>query len=112
MRPLIGFQYIRVKSFEEAWETMERYPQEYRLLAGGTALSGESKWIKDKSTGAGAFELLVNRYTGYVTPEPGPNMMWNTKYGAMSGMMWGVNTAGPMTVTEGQAKKDAQDVLE
>jgi hypothetical protein len=22
-------------------------------------------------------ELLVDRYTGVVTPEPGPNMMWN-----------------------------------
>ena len=42
--------------------------------------------VKEKSTGTGAFELLVNRYSGAVHPEPGPNMMWNTKYGHMSGV--------------------------
>ena len=41
--------------------------------------------VKEKSTGVGAFEILVDRFTGYVQPEPGPNMMWNTKYGQMGG---------------------------
>lgn len=41
--------------------------------------------VKEKSTGQGAFELLVNKYTGQVSPEMGPNMMWNTKYGMHSG---------------------------
>src|SRR3989304_3513085 len=41
--------------------------------------------VKEKSTGTGAFELLVDKYTGTVYPEMGPNMMWNTKYGMMSG---------------------------
>lgn len=45
--------------------------------------------VKEKSTGAAAFEILVDRYSGYVHPEPGPNMMWNTKYGHMGGMMAG-----------------------
>ena len=43
--------------------------------------------VKEKSTGGGAFEILVDRYSGYVHPEPGPNMMWNTKYGHMGGGM-------------------------
>ncbi|WP_457555459.1 hypothetical protein [Candidatus Pyrohabitans sp.] len=37
--------------------------------------------VEEKDTGKGAFELLVDRRTGLVTPEPGPNMMWNIKYG-------------------------------
>ncbi len=40
--------------------------------------------VKEQSTGVHAFELLVNRYTGAVYSEPGPNMMWNTCYGHMS----------------------------
>jgi hypothetical protein len=43
--------------------------------------------VKEKSTGVSAFEILVDRYSGYVHPEPGPNMMWNTKYGHMGTMM-------------------------
>ena len=52
--------------------------------------------VAEKSTGIGAFELIVAR-NGIVYPEPGPNMMWNTKYGHMVsaggyGMMgsWGM----------------------
>ena len=41
--------------------------------------------VGERSTTTQAFELLVDRYTGFVHPEPGPNMMWNTKYGMMSG---------------------------
>lgn len=35
----------------------------------------------ETSTGNGALELLVDRYSGRISLEPGPNMMWNTKYG-------------------------------
>ena len=41
--------------------------------------------VGDKTANSGALELLVDRYDGSVSPEPGPNMMWNTKYGMMSG---------------------------
>jgi hypothetical protein len=77
--------------------------------------------VTEKSTGVGAFELLVNRYTGYVTPEPGPNMMWNTKYGPMAGqggMMGGMmgggwnQQTGPLTVTVDQARTAAQQWLD
>jgi len=43
--------------------------------------------VGERSTGIGAFEFLIDPVTGAVHPEPGPNMMWNTKYGHMSG--WG-----------------------
>lgn len=74
--------------------------------------------VKEKSTGNGAFELLVDRYTGYVHPEPGPNMMWNTKYGHMGGfgmMGWwpnvGQQPTTQMPVTEEQARRKAQEYL-
>jgi len=38
MRPLIGFNYKRVKTLEEAWGSEARYPGEARYLAGGTDL--------------------------------------------------------------------------
>ncbi|MDO8724963.1 MAG: PepSY domain-containing protein [Candidatus Methanoperedens sp.] len=63
--------------------------------------------IKEKSTDNYAIELLVNRYTGSVFPEMGPNMMWNTKY---SHMNW--NTQGTDTVTEEQAIEIAQKYLD
>jgi len=83
--------------------------------------------ITEKSTGIGAMELLVDPSNLSVFPEYGPNMMWNQKYGLMSGvggmmgrvngMMGGNNnTAGSnsatMTVTSDQAVKIAQQYLD
>ncbi len=53
--------------------------------------------IIEAETGRGAMELLVNPVTGYIYPEFGPNMMWNTKYGmhgsnGYGGMMGGFFT--------------------
>lgn len=62
--------------------------------------------IIDETSGTGAFEVLVDPVTQNVSPEPGPNMMWNTEYGMMSsgnfdfgmmgGMMNGQKGAGMM----------------
>jgi hypothetical protein len=41
--------------------------------------------VEEKSTGIGAFELLVDPVGLSVFPEYGPNMIWNLKYGMMSG---------------------------
>src|SRR3990172_12804447 len=41
--------------------------------------------VEEENSGIHAFELLIDRYSGAVYPEPGPNMMWNTKYGHMGG---------------------------
>ena len=41
----------------------------------------------ERDTGVRAFELLIDKYTAAVFPEMGPNMIWNTKYGMMGGMM-------------------------
>ena len=37
-------------------------------------------------SGNGLAEVLVDRYTGAVYPEPGPNMMWNTRWGMQAGV--------------------------
>lgn len=74
--------------------------------------------IRDKSTGIGAFEILINKSTGSTMPEP-PNMMWNTRYGMarggiMSGMMgnFGNSGTGPTIVTSAQARDVAQHWLD
>ncbi len=64
--------------------------------------------VKEKSTGMGAFEVLVNKQTGAVFPEYGPDMMWNTKYGMMH---WGNDTTQPIAISADQATKLATDWL-
>ena len=70
--------------------------------------------VNDKSTGHGAFELLINMYTGSIYPEMGPSMMWNTQYGMMrSGVLGGIfgTPTTTMPVTSTQATTDAQQYL-
>ncbi len=85
--------------------------------------------VKESSTGLGAFELLVDPSTQVAYPEPGPNMMWNQKYGALNhqhmmggygGMMRGYGwngtvpgqASGTMTLTAAQATAAAQQFLD
>ncbi len=70
--------------------------------------------VQEKNTGVNAFELLVDRYSGRVMLEHGPNMMWNTKYGMMNGMMGrsqGTPTAG-MPISAQDASEYAQKWLD
>lgn len=72
----------------------------------------------EQDTGRGAFEFLIDPQTGIVIGEPGPNMMWNLRYGAMGGMMglWRPDQNGSagetMSVTVDQARTDAQAFLD
>jgi hypothetical protein len=50
--------------------------------------------VVEESTKIGAFELLVDPVNRSVFPEYGPNMMWNLKYGMMSGF-GGYGVMGP-----------------
>lgn len=43
--------------------------------------------VKDRSTGNHAFELFMDKYTGGISPELGPNMIWNAKLNLITGMM-------------------------
>lgn len=64
--------------------------------------------------GSGLAEVLVDRYTGVVMPEPGPNMMWNPRTG-MAGyrvVPWG-GTPGsrPQRYDEAGAREAATTFL-
>jgi len=70
--------------------------------------------VNEVNSGNGAFQLLINKYTGSIYPEMGPNMMWNTKYGMMRGGILGGIFGTPtttLTVTLNQAKTNAQQYL-
>jgi hypothetical protein len=66
--------------------------------------------IIEAGTGIGAIEVLVDPVTGAVSPEHGPNMMWNIKYSPMAGsgmmgmmgMMGGFGAAGQQGMMGGQ----------
>lgn len=69
--------------------------------------------FKEKGSRIYAYEALIDPYTGDMYSEPGPNMMWNAKYGMMTGMMWGnLQPSIPMTVTETIAARNAQAYLD
>ena len=56
-------------------------------------------------TGNGLAEVLVDRYTGVVMPEPGPNMMWNP-----AGMM-GIGTAPILRYDDAATQGLAEEFL-
>ncbi len=100
-------------TIDEAAEAVERYLHTYgEDLALAEVM--EFAWnfyaeVEEESTGIHAMELLIDKYTGQVYPEMGPNMMWNTKYGMM-GSNYAVTAEMPVT-TE-QAKTLAQQFLD
>ena len=70
--------------------------------------------VKETSTGVNAFQVLIDKYTGVVSPEMGPNMMWNTKYSPMAYMLDGFRFNAPsaqMSVTLDQARANAAQYL-
>lgn len=63
--------------------------------------------VIERSTGVGAFEVLIDPITLAVLPEPGPNMMWNTKYGHMAGLdMMGMMQPGGMMGSQPEASAE------
>jgi len=70
--------------------------------------------VVQEDSGIGAMELLVDKSSGAVGPEPGPNMMWNTEYGMMGrggGMMGGYGSE-TMTLSPQEAQEAAQRWLD
>src|SRR5437588_2473366 len=96
-------------SIERAVEILRQWPDAHHI--DGLVLDEVEAYtqnfyaqFKEASTGKGAVQVLVDRYTGRSMPEMGPNMMWNAKYGKvmmqemMSGsemMMGGASTIPP-----------------
>jgi hypothetical protein len=70
--------------------------------------------LREVDSGTGAFELLISKATGAVSAEPGPNMMWNTKYRMMGNGPMGISLAEPTTsmpVNSTHAEELAQQYL-
>jgi hypothetical protein len=114
----------QVTSLDKATAAIERYMQSqgYTGLVVKEVMEFERNYyaiVSEKDTGIGAMELLVDKGTGAVGPEPGPNMMWNAKYGMMGqggmmgrrSMMAGVATT-EMTLSAAEAEETAQRWLD
>ncbi|MBI4331526.1 MAG: PepSY domain-containing protein [Chloroflexi bacterium] len=86
-------------TIDQAADAARRYLSGY---SGGLAVAEVMEFrdnfyaeVEEKSTGIHAMELIIDKYSGNVFPEMGPNMMWNSKYGPMTNMMGGGYGAGP-----------------
>jgi len=105
-------------TMDQATTIVENYLQQYRNTDFKVDEIMEFQYnfyveFSEESTGINAFEALIDPYTGDMYPEPGPNMMWNTKYGMMSGMMWGTPAINaPMSVTSEEAEQYAQKFID
>ena len=101
----------------EAAEVVERYLRAYYGRDLTLVEIMEFTWnfyaeVEEKGTGIHAMELLIDKYTGQVSPEMGPNMMWNTKYGMMGSYSGGGVPTAELPVTPEQAKTIAQRFLD
>jgi hypothetical protein len=70
--------------------------------------------VREKSTGIDAFQFLSDKDNGAVSPEMGPNMMWNKKYSPMAWMMggfWFNTPSAQMPITMAQAHDNAAQFL-
>jgi len=108
----------QVTSLEQAQGAVESYVQDlgYTGLQVKEVMEFERNYyaiVEEEDTGIGAMEVLVNKDSGAVSPEPGPNMMWNARYGMMGGRgMMGRYFSGEMTVTPAEAEQAAQKWLD
>ncbi len=85
MMPLY-YSNARPTTQDEALRSMESFARQYGSnveVEDFMAFSSNYYAIlKDAASGQGLAEVLVDRYSGSAYPEPGPNMMWNTRFGA------------------------------
>jgi hypothetical protein len=63
---------------------------------------------EERETGIGAMELLLDKTTGAIGPEIGPNMMWNTVYGMHGGGMMGQRSGPRDTISPDEALNAAE----
>lgn len=80
---------------DEARRNMQSFAQQYGpeieiedLMAFSSNYYGV---VKDAKNDQYIAEVVVDRYSGSAYPEPGPNMMWNTRYGAGRAQAEGVS---------------------
>jgi len=112
----IGQNYLtRLNNLDLAVKKVEEYTQNFYVK------------VYERSTGLGAFELIIDKYNGNIYTESGASSVWNTKYGSSygygpggmegeGGMMggWGWSPGTPttaMAVTLNQVVANAQQYL-
>ncbi|MFQ6050817.1 MAG: PepSY domain-containing protein [Candidatus Hydrothermarchaeota archaeon] len=96
-------------TIEEAKKIAEDYVEEYNNLKLDEVYEFQTHFeaeFEEKDTGKHAFEIVVDKYTGAISPEMGPNMMWNTKYGHFS-----TDYLVPMSITEEKAREIVQEFI-
>jgi hypothetical protein len=115
---VFGIYQLRTENLDIALSTAERYLAllDNPDLAIDEVMEFELNFYViyyEKSTGIGAFEMLIDKDTGRIFPEYGPNMMWNTKYGH-AGMMGGWRQAplAQMPIDQDEAVSIAQEFLD
>ncbi len=111
-----------VSSLEEVETAVQGYVERlgYSGLEVSEVMEFERNYyaiVAEKDTGIGAMELLVDKDSGAIGPEPGPNMMWNAEYGMMGrdGGMMGMMASyasGEMTLSAQEAEDVAQRWLD
>jgi len=104
-------------ALEDAHQAVERYlaSRGYTDLEVAEVMEFEANFYaiaREHETGIGAMELLIDKETGTVAPEMGPNMMWNTRYGmhGRGGMM--SRSASTNAISEEEAAAIAQRWLD
>lgn len=104
-------------TISEAHEAVERYLASQGLdeLEVAEVMEFEYNFYaiaREHDTGIGAMELLVDKGTGAVGPEIGPNMMWNARYGMHGrGSMMG-RSPGANSISAEEAATIAQRWLD
>ena len=92
-------------SIEDAQQAVERYIEDWDgKLEIAELMEFEENYyaiVREHDTGIGAMELLVDKTTGIVGPEMGPNMMWNARYG--------MHRRGGMMGVSGEANRISED---
>ncbi len=95
---------------QEALQAMEALAEQYGTgLEVNDFMAFSSNYyaaLKEPSTGQSIAEIIVDRYSGSAYPEPGPNMMWNTRFGS------GRSRTGGVIYGQGAASGLAEDFLE
>jgi hypothetical protein len=94
---VLAEQFVMRQGFDFAVKEIMEFTNHYYVV------------IVEKNTDVNAFELLVDRVTGRVFYEPGPNMMWNTKYGHHSRQS---DPTTNMPITSQVALRNAQGWLD
>ncbi len=101
-----------VENINDAKNLVDQYvAKNYPLLEVEEIMEFSSNFyviVKENSTQNSAFELLIDRNSGRIHQEPGPNMMWNTKYGYHNRLD---NSTTQMTIDAESAVMVAQEWL-